>query len=152
MKTIKIKYVDFWPNFKLEEDLLYQILMESPEYDIQICDDPDYIVYSMFGHEHLKYNCIRIFFTGEDLCPDFNVCDYGIGFEYLTFGDRYFRLPLMYEPRYYNDYINMMSRPTELDPKRDFCSFVYSNPKADSCRKEFFTKLSKYKHVLIYLN
>ena len=121
--------------------------MASPEYDVRVCDDPDYIVYSAFGHEHLNYNCIRIFYTGEEICPDFNICDYGIGFEYLTFGDRYFRLPIMYEPFYLNDYKNMLVRPEALDPNRKFCSFVYSNPNANSMRTNFFARLSEYKQV-----
>ena len=147
MKTIRIKYVDFWPNFKYEDDLLFQILKESSEYNVCICEKPDYIVYSVFGKEHLKYDCVRIFFTGEECSPDFNVCDYAIGFDYLSFQDRYFRLPLMYEPLYYLDYINMFNRPSCLENVRGFCSFVYSNNKADPFRNDFFIELSKYKKV-----
>ena len=147
MKTIKINYVDFWPNFKLEEDFIYELLMNSPDYEVEISDNPDYIVYSCFGYEHLKYDCIRIFFTGEELCPDFNICDYGIGFEYLSLDDRYFRLPLMYIPRYRKDYNLMMERLYCGQETREFCSFVYSNPKANPIRIDFFTELSKYKQI-----
>ncbi len=147
MKTVKIKYVDFWPDFKPEEDMIYEILAESQDYDVKLSDEPDYLIYSCFGYEHLNYECIRIFFTGEEVCPDFNVCDYAAGFEYMSFEDRYFRLPLMYIPRYRNDYYAMLNRPEELDPQRGFCSFVYSNPEADPFRTEFFLELSKYKKI-----
>ena len=147
MKKIKIKYLDFWPGFKPEEDLLYQILTEIPDYDVEISNSPDYIVYSVFGYEHLEYDCVRILYSGEEFCPDFNICDYGVGFEYLSFGDRYFRLPLLYEPLYSKDYFHMMNRPTSLDKSRGFCSFVYSNAEADPIRTTFFKKLSNYKKI-----
>ncbi len=147
MKTIKIKYVDFWPGFSLDEDLIYDLLKTSGRYRIEFSDNPDYIVYSCFGKEHLNYDCVRIFFTGEELCPDFNICDYGIGFEYLEFADRYFRLPLMYIPRYRKDYEAMISRKYTNQNGREFCSFVYSNPTANPIRTEFFSELSKYKKI-----
>lgn len=147
MRKIKIKYVDFWPGFKPEDDLIFEILADLPDYNVEICDQPDYIIYSCFGYEHLKYDCIKIFFTGEELCPDFNICDYGIGFEYLSFEDRYFRLPLMYIPRYRHYYELMMKRPKHADFSRDFCSFVYSNIDANPIRKDFFNALSEYKHI-----
>lgn len=38
---------------------------------------------------------IRIFYPPpENLVPDFNICDYAIGFHYLDFEDHYFRFPL----------------------------------------------------------
>ena len=75
------------------------------DYDTTInSEDPDYIIYSGFGNDHLKYDCIRIFFTGECITPDFNECDYAIGFDRLTFGDRYARIPL------YNILQSLLSR------------------------------------------
>ena len=70
-----------------------------------LSNNPDYLFYSGFGYEHLKYNCIRIFFTGECITPDFNECDYAIGFDRLDFGDRYLRFPLFY---LYNDICELM--------------------------------------------
>ena len=109
---------------------------------------PDYVIYSTFGKEHLKYDCIKIFYTGEEQSPDFNVCDYAMGFDYITFGDRYFRLPLMYQPLYRDSYIEMVSRGSHNQEIRNkFCSFVYSNSQADPIRNNFFEKLSEYKKV-----
>lgn len=147
MKNINIKYVDFWPNFDYHNDLLFQMLDKSEQFTPIISDAPDYIVYSTFGKEHLKYECIRIFFAGEEQSPDFNVCDYAIGFDYIEFGDRYFRLPLMYQPLYRDDFLKMVNRETNLKGKNNFCSFVYSNPEADPFRENFFDELSKYKQV-----
>ena len=38
MKEIKIKYVDFWPEFRIEDDLLYEILLKQSEYQVVISD------------------------------------------------------------------------------------------------------------------
>lgn len=147
MKKVKLKYVDFWPDFEYKKDLMYQILKESDKFYPEISDSPDYIVYSTFGKKHLSYNCIRIFYAGEEQSPDFNICDYGMGFDYLDFGDRYFRLPLMYQPMYRKDYERMMKREGISFADRKFCSFVYSNSEADPFRENFFDELSKYKQV-----
>ena len=56
-------------------------------------ENPDYLIYSCFGKDFLTYNCIRIFYSGENMVPDFNLCDYGISFFYLEFEDRYIRYP-----------------------------------------------------------
>ena len=45
----------------------------------------------------MKYkNAVKIFYTQENLCPDFNFADYGIGFEELTYGDRYLQFPIRF--------------------------------------------------------
>lgn len=35
-----------------------------------------------------KYDCIKIFFTGEEQSPDFNIADYAVGYDDIRFGDR----------------------------------------------------------------
>ena len=149
MKLLKIKYVDFWSSFKLEDDLLYNILCNSDKYKVEISDDPDYLIYSCFGQEHLYYNCIKIFISGEQQTPDFNVCDYAVGFDFINFGDRYFRLPLMYQTKYICE-LNRLSNIEYYGQdfcKRKFCSFVYSNKESDDIRELIFNELSKYKKV-----
>lgn len=148
MKIIKMKYVDFWPNFDVSKDLLYQILLSNPKYKVEFSESPDYIIYSTFGHTHLFYNCIKIFYAGEQQSPDFNICDYAISFEYINFMDRHFRLPLMYQPLYRTDYEQMLKRNQNfITTKNEFCAFVYSNPESDPFRGEFFEELSKYKKI-----
>ena len=100
MKKIKIKFVDFnvGLGFKLDDNEIVNSL--SKYYDVEICDDPDYIFYSVFGLDHLKYDCIRIFYTGECYTPDFNECDYAMGYDRLSFGDRYLRLALYRLPQF----------------------------------------------------
>ena len=147
-KTIKLKFIDFFSGFDKEQNEFLDVLQEY--YPVVQCDDPDYVIYSGFGYEHLKYDCIRIFFTGECQTPDFNECDYAIGFDRLRFGDRYARIPLYNVFQYKDAYQTLKSRnsfSTEDIKGRGFCSFVVSNCFTKDKRDVFFEMLSKYKHV-----
>lgn len=166
MKKIKIKICEFHFDDKtLKRHFIYKTL--SKYYDVEFSDDPDYVFYNESTHEHLKYSCIKIFYTGENITPNFNMCDYAIAFDHLTFGDRYYRYPLylMLETNEEPWAIEMgvgiditkMPEFTkeDLSRKTEFCSFIYSNYLADEQRKLIFDKLSEYKRVNaagVYLN
>lgn len=144
-RHIRINFIDFWDDFIPEKSLFYRLL--SDRYDIELSDTPDYLFCSVFGDGHLRYDCIKIFYTGENQCPDFNLYDYGIGFERMSLGDRYFRFPIYY--LYTSDFAAMQLKHmiTNLDEKANFCSFVYSNNNASPHREEFLNTLSEYKTV-----
>lgn len=143
---IRIRFVDFWDDFVPEKSLFYQLLSEK--YEIELSETPDYLFCSVFGDEHLRYDCVKIFYTGENQCPDFNLYDYAIGFDRLTLGDRYFRLPIYYLNRYQSDFRLMEQKHSTPAPERKgFCSFVYSNDRASEVREMFFDQLSTYKPV-----
>lgn len=147
MKKIRIDFVDFHGGFDKEDNDFTNILRER--YDVEISEKPDYVFYSSFGKNYLKYDVIRLFYTGECITPDFNHCDYAIGFDRMTFGDRYLRLPL-YRLFGYKKYYDMLFLPDarlKKQPKEQFCDFVYSNCFADDIRERLFNSLSKYKRV-----
>ena len=146
-RKIKVKFIDFEPYFTPKEQPFYELL--SRHYDICETDRPDYIIDRGLSFKHVKYNdCIKILFLGENYVPDFNSFDYAIGFDYLTFGDRYIRHPLFAR---YASFAKLAMRTTTPDPKlldRKFCSFVVSNSQfSDPMRRKFFERLSKYKRV-----
>lgn len=150
MKTIKIKFVDFYKTADPKKDFIYRIL--EKHYDVIISDNPEYLIYSVFGDENLKYShCIKIFFTGECFTPDYNLCDYAMGFDYMDFGDRYFRFPIYY-PMGCGDEnrIKTVRKKTveEINVNnKGFCSYVYSNAGAIKIRREIYEKLSEYRQV-----
>lgn len=145
-KHIRIKFVDFWDDFVPESNLFYQILAEH--YEVELSDDPEFLFCSVFGERHLQYDCVKIFYTGENQCPDFNLFDYAMGFERMEFGDRYFRLPIYYLNRYQKDFRLMQEKHVKPMPeKTGFCSFVYSNDRASEVREQFFNQLSTYKTI-----
>lgn len=117
-------------------------------YDVELSENPDYIIYNVNGKEYYKFDGIRIFCTIEAICPDFNLCDYGIGFEYLTYGDRYFRFPnFCFQPELASSMRQKHTKVMSGMEHREFCSFVYSNAAADDMRVKLFEALSGYKRV-----
>lgn len=144
-KTLKIKFVDFNEGATAIK-VMFQALRER--YEVELSDNPEWLVFSVFGNENLRYNnCVKIFFTGENYTPDFNLCDYALGFEYMDFGDRYIRFPLW--ALYPQDTDPMLNKHknVRLSDKTDFCSFVVSNPHGNKARAQFMDELSKYKTV-----
>ena len=138
MRKIKINFVDFWGGFNPYDNYFYNLLKE--DYEIEISNNPDYLFFSVFGNNHLKYNCKKIQYVGENI-PPYN-CNYSFSFE-PTEGNNY-RLPhyLLYEGYY--DLVN--KNIDESLANRKFCNFVVSNGGCDK-RNNFFNKLSKYKKV-----
>ena len=148
MKKVSVKFADYYGK-KPDEILAYRILRRF--YDVEIVErSPDYLVDGGLGNEHLDYPAtVKIVFIGESYCPDFNLFDYAVGFDDISFGDRYLRVPLY---AFYGAFQDLCSRPNRpLDAerllRRGFCSFVVSNPDGDPMRVEFFRRLSKYKPV-----
>lgn len=146
VEMLKVKFVDF-PDSSIR-DYTLEILREEFQ-DVQESDEPDFLFYSVFGYEHLKYDCVRICWTGENIQPDFNICDYAIGFSYMEFEDRFKRIPLyyFYLPDYKKAREKHLLSDNEINEKVGFCNFIYSNGNACSEREEFFDLLSTYKTV-----
>ena len=123
-----------------------KVLTEN--YNVEISDNPDYLFFGCFGFNHLKYDCIKIFYTAEDVSPDFNLCDYAIAFDDIKFGDRYLRYPLFLQCASYEIARKKhIVTDEDIESKTGFCNFVYSNSGANPLRTEFFNKLSEYKKV-----
>ena len=146
MKKVKIGFVGFWPNFNPDNNFFTNMLRE--DYDVEIAKNPDFLFYSVFSKEYLKYDCVRIFYTGECIIPDFNLCDYAMGGDFLTFGDRYLRLPhyLLYSIERVGEQRVQLAEKW-YDSKTEFCSFVYSNAGADRTRMQLFEKVNNYRLV-----
>lgn len=146
MKKIKIKFVDFWSNFNYLESDFYEILTQR--YEVEISNNPDILFYSVFGKQNLEYECIKIFYTGENVVPNFNECDYAIGFNNIKFEDRYLRIPL-YALFQYKKYLkkSLEVYKENILERKKFCNFIYSNGEADKKREEFYKLLSEYKKV-----
>ncbi len=143
--SIKIYFTDFWGNFNTVSNYFTDLISEY--YNIIITkDNPDLIFYSVFGNEFTKFNCKRIFFTGENIRPNFNECDFAITFDHLNNQPRHYRLPLY---ALWGD-VKQLLYPVNIEDvlknKTNFCNFVYSNPRC-KIRNNFFRKLSKYKKI-----
>ena len=145
---IRIKFVGFWDSFDTRDNFFTRLL--APRFRIEICDTPDYVIYAYVGRrrkEFLRYDCVRIFYTGENLAPDWTACDWAFTFEH-TAHPRHFRLP--HWPFYVSP--EALVKPPDYDPdavlarKTKFCAFLVSNPLC-RVRNDFFRRLSRYKPV-----
>ncbi|GAA7150456.1 glycosyltransferase family 10 [Helicobacter pylori] len=161
--------------------VLYFILKQR--YKIILHNNPNEPSDLVFGNplgqarKILSYqNTKRVFYTGENEAPNFNLFDYAIGFDELDFNDRYLRMPLYYAYLHYkallvNDTTSpyklkalyTLKKPShkfkenhpnlcalihnESDPlKRGFVSFVASNPNAP-IRNAFYEALNAIESV-----
>jgi alpha(1,3/1,4) fucosyltransferase len=141
---IRIDFIDFWPGFIKTDNYFFHLL--SKQYTVEFSDNPDYIIYSCFGEEHVKYKCYRIFYCGENLRVNWNACDFAISSDYLQ-DERYYRLPhwILYGGG--KDLIKKNIQPESvLQSKTGFCSFIVGNHLATK-RIDFFNKLSVYRQV-----
>ncbi|GAA7336010.1 glycosyltransferase family 10 [Helicobacter pylori] len=163
---LKIAVANWFGGVKeFKASVLYFILKQR--YKIILHSNPNEPSDLVFGNplgsarKILSYqNTKRVFYTGENEVPNFNLFDYAIGFDELDFNDRYLRMPLYYAYLHYkallvNDTTSpyklkalyTLKKPShkfkenhpnlcalihnESDPlKRGFVSFVASNPNA----------------------
>lgn len=152
MEKKKVAFVDFWGSFVPEKFQVIQFLREK--YDVEITDmaHADYVFYSDHGDSHwfAPADAVKIYFTIENLAPDFNACDYAIGFEWLQYDDRYLRFPLYY---LYPNICELMESKHEVPVsevhamKTAFCSITVSNANRDPMFSRLFDALSQYKQV-----
>lgn len=150
METLRIYFADFWKTFDMQDNYFWNLLSERYQLILD-AENPEILFYSYLGLKDIRkktfhrYKCIRIFYTGENLRPDFNECDFALSFDHSK-DKRNLRLPLYV---LYNDYPQLLNRnvPDDLlKHKTKFCCFVVSNPN-NPVRNEFFKLLSNYKTV-----
>lgn len=124
------------------------------KYSVIETEDPDYLFYipSVYN-DYFKYDCIRVAVEPERYSADFNICDYAITDDYITFLDRHFRLPYLSYTFMRSDINKLREREKkvlthiDIEKKEYFCNFIYSNDLADGYRTLLFNELSKYKKI-----
>ncbi|QQW90725.1 glycosyltransferase family 10 domain-containing protein [Helicobacter pylori] len=105
---------------EFKASVLYFILKQR--YKIILHSNPnepsDLVFGSPLGQARkiLSYqNTKRVFYTGENEAPNFNLFDYAIGFDELNFNDRYLRMPLYYASLHYKaEIVNDTTSPYKL--------------------------------------
>lgn len=142
---LSVSFTDFWAGFNEKDNFFTKIL--SHKYNVYVVkpnENPDLLICSYFGFEHMKYDCLKLYFTGENNVPDFNFFDYALSFHFIDFGDRYMRLPLyLTYPCFETLRSNSYPAPQNAY-QRNFCSFVVSNDfNGNSTRLKFFKMLSE---------
>ncbi|SHN65848.1 Glycosyltransferase family 10 (fucosyltransferase) C-term [Butyrivibrio hungatei DSM 14810] len=153
MKKIKIKFVGYdWPGFYPEELYFYRLFKKH--YDVEISDNPDYVICSIFGteYEYCKYPQIRIMCVGENYIPDFNLIDYSISRYPINYLDRNFYLigcaDVVDEKKWKQLETKNRNYPDQfINTKTRFANFIASHESENGLRGDFFKELCKYKRV-----
>ncbi|GAA8817005.1 glycosyltransferase family 10 [Helicobacter pylori] len=129
---------NWWGGVKeFKANILYSILKQR--YKIILHSNPDKPADIVFGNplgsarKILSYqNAKRVFYTGENEAPNFNLFDYAIGFDELDFNNRYLRMPLYYAYLHYKALlVNDTTSPYKLQPDS-----LYALKKPSHCFKE----------------
>ena len=159
---MNICFLDFWDKFDIQNNFFihyFNKLLNNKQIIVTDPDKADVILYSCFGNTHFKVNRknkIKIFYTGENITPNHQECDYSFSFSHDDCGGKNVRIPLWY---LYIDWfdVNTYSNPNYLISPNQFngywfntkkikkCCTVFSNPKSQ--RIEMMQALNKYFNV-----
>jgi hypothetical protein len=159
MKKIKLYFVDFWPGF---DGKFFVWIFTRAGYQCTVTsENPDLLIYSVFGNRHLRYSCKKLFYTGENVRPPAN--EFSLSFDYSD-NPLHYRFPLYTYSRWsctpldrswggdstiHLDTIFDKKEETKeelLRRKTGFCVFMQGNGGC-SHRNEFFRALNARKPV-----
>ncbi|HEY1663618.1 MAG TPA: glycosyltransferase family 10 [Verrucomicrobiae bacterium] len=147
MIKIRIDFSDFGPCFSKTDNYLFKLLSE--QFDVELCSQPDFLIYSSSDQEHRLHSGVKIFFSGESDLPDYRECDYSIAPVKLN-DPRHLHLPLYAS---WGESASIVKANDDVEKimaaKTKFCSFVVSgyHRRKNHNRVAFFEKLSKYRRV-----
>lgn len=157
MADVKIKFSNWWVD-NINPKEFGPIFVDNPYLkanNIKLIesDNPDIIIYGTY-HDFITNACrdntdaIKVLFITEPISPDFALFDYCIGFEPLSFGDRYCYYPdFVYSPGTDIKDITFDEAVESLKRKEFFCDFIYAHDGVDVSRKKYFDLLNSYKRV-----
>ena len=140
----------------LEKKLLFGL---KNEFKFEWSENPDFLFVGDQNNnlDYLKSDSVLIFYTNENMHPNFELFDYCIGYNSeLSFGDRYcFYLPVFYSIQDFLPQdlkIKQLSKEEAkkiLRSKDLFCDFIYNHDNNQLLRKHYLDLLNKYKTVTI---
>ncbi|MFN7813130.1 MAG: glycosyltransferase family 10 domain-containing protein [Planctomycetia bacterium] len=150
---VRIGVAGVWDSFDPADTFFTRLL--ARRYDVEVCADPDFLIHSCIGrgkHDHQRHDGVRIFYSGENVAPDWHSTDWAFTFGHSAH-PRHFRLPLW---ALYLDPATLVKPATTaadtataaaaFAARPRFCGFVVSNPLC-RVRNEFFQRLSRYRPV-----
>lgn len=148
MKHGSLKNLETWLLFDLKN-----------EFNFVYSDNPDFLIVSDYnsGLDYLRKDCVLIFYSTENIHPNFEFFDYCIGYSnQLSFGDRYcFYLPAIRGIQRFLSkdlkfrQLSRVEGNEILSNKNLFCDFTYNHDNKRLMRKHYLELLGKYKEVSI---
>jgi alpha(1,3/1,4) fucosyltransferase len=158
MQTIRIAFSDFifsknvrdqLASFNVNDNFFVKLLSHHYKVEVVPPQSADVLFYSTFGNEHRNFVGKKIFYTSENVLPDFEECDFAVTFCHLPDEPRHLRLP---QYVHYVENPNLLLKGPNYIPadmlaqKKMFCNFVVSNPRGLE-RNKFFKSLNRRKNV-----
>ena len=144
---IRIDFCDFGVNRPKTDHFLYRVLSER--YELELCDQPDFIIHEVHGFVHRLHSGVRIQCSWEETQPDYGESDYSLGPLHLD-DPRHLYLPAYVLVGSAEALIKRHDDPEAiLARKSKFCSFVVSshNRRKNRNRLDIFNALCRYKRV-----
>ncbi len=149
---MKITFSDFWQYpkaFDPNNNFFIHIIRDLFE-DVEVVEpeDADVMFFSLFGNENGRYkDCKKIFFTGENVRPNFKRCNYSLTFDADEHEGKNFRLPLWY---LYIDWfeVNSYDNPDWLIPE----SYLYNDNEFTQKKKDKFCSIVYGKQIESRIN
>ncbi len=120
--------------------------------DVEVVGDlseADVLMYSDWGQAHWAFQGPKIYYTGENMLPDFEECDLAFTSMHMPGEARNVRLPVYF---FYSDTPEDLIKGADYDPqavlyeKTRFCNFLVSNPRSPQ-RNRMFKLLNARKRV-----
>jgi hypothetical protein len=144
--TIYLDVVDMGRRVSKEQGPFVPFLRQH--FNVELVDDPDFLIYSDGSEVHRLYTCKKIYWTPEVYRPDFSECDYAIT-THLIDDPRHLRLPLFAGWIPAQDLIKGPGEYEKWRPlKKEFCCYFSSYvSRKTRHRHEFFENLSRYRQV-----
>jgi hypothetical protein len=165
---MKIGFADFWPSPRPFDPCnnFFVHALRSCVHGLEVVrpENCDVLFYGPFGDQHRRFrDCLKIFYTGENILPNFDECHAALSFSPEAYGGKNLRLPLWH---LYIDWFGVKSygNPEWLVPqdwlikprlspfwsrdKRRFCAIVYGKPIESRIRA--IKALSDYRPVDIF--
>ncbi len=145
---LKLDFTDFG-GINKSDNWFTRLL--SKDFNIEISDKPDLLIFQEGGHLNRLYTCKKLFWTGESLQPDWEKTDYAMTYNYLD-DPRHLRFPYYVwgSEAHWSELIKAPNEGATILGKRDkFCATVISNsnPKKTAERISFFKKLNAVKEI-----
>lgn len=151
MSSIKVKYENFWPGFDIYDNKFVNALRTKHDVTVVSNDSkeaPDILIYSRCGRpKHHQYDCMKIYYTGENDVPDFNECDYAISFYDMDINGRSLRYPIymLYE---YEMCLHPKTISDDEALNRGFCTLLMRNSaNCDPTRLKIIDAVDAYKPI-----
>jgi hypothetical protein len=148
--ALAVAFSDQMRSFDPQNNLFVQML--RARYDVRVVppDAPaDVLFYSDWGTRHREFPGRKIYFTSENMLPDYDACDFALTSCIRPDDPLHFRLPYY---AYSTACPEELVRRADFDPERTlrsktgFCCFVVTNPRSPE-RNAFFRMLNRRKRV-----